>query len=219
MSADWRCSPTLRSFVVTDSAPSSHSGDVLTATADAAAHAAAPADDCPTFEAVYQQHFDFVWRLARRFGAEEGAVDDVVQDVFVVVHRKLGDFEGRSSVRTWLYGIARRVVSDHRKKRSRRRETTIEDAGPVEATAADPEGRAAQSQRLDLLRQLLEELPDEQREVFVLAELEQMSAPEIAELTGAKLNTVYSRLRLARRAFERGLTRMRAREASERGDS
>ncbi len=191
---------------VTDSAPSSHSGDVLTATADAAAHAAVPVEECPSFEAVYQQHFDFVWRLARRFGAEEGAVDDVVQDVFVVVHRKLGDFEGRSSMRTWLYGIARRVVSDHRKKRSRRRETAIEDAGPVEEPAADPEGRAAQAQRLAQLRRLLDEL-------------EQMSAPEIVGLTGAKLNTVYSRLRLARRAFERGLARMRAREASERGDS
>lgn len=193
---------------------------MLTATAEAAAHAAAPTtDDLPTFDAVYQQHFDFVWRLARRFGAEEGAVDDVVQDVFVVVHRKLKDFEGRSSVRTWLYGIARRVVADHRKKRSRRRETAIDEAGPVEAPAADPEGKAAQSQRLAQLRELLDQLPDEQREVFVLSELEQMSAPEIVELTGAKLNTVYSRLRLARRAFERALARMRAIEAKERGDS
>jgi len=201
---------------VTDSAPASHSGDVLTATADAAAHAAAPTtEDPPSFAAVYEQHFDFVWRLARRFGADEGAVDDVVQDVFVVVHRKLGDFEGRSSVRTWLYGIARRVVADHRKKRSRRRETAIEDAGPVEEPAADPEGRAAQAQRLAQLRALLDQLPDEQREVFVLAELEQMSAPEIVEITGAKLNTVYSRLRLARRAFERALARIRAAEAEE----
>jgi len=189
----------------------------LTATADAAAHAAAPTEDCPSFEAVYQQHFDFVWRLARRFGAEEGAVDDVVQDVFVVVHRKLGDFEGRSSLRTWLYAIARRVVADHRKKRLRRRETAIEEAGAVEARATDPEGQAAQSERLQQLRELLDGLSDEQREVFVLAELEQMSAPEIAELTGAKLNTVYSRLRLARRGFERALDRMRARAASERG--
>lgn len=175
--------------------------------------------DPPSFDVVYQQHFDFVWRLARRFGAEDGAVDDVVQDVFVVVHRKLGDFEGRSSVRTWLYGIARRVVADHRKKRSRRRETAIEEAGPVEEPAVGPEGRVAQSQRLARLREILDLLPDEQREVFVLAELEQMSAPEIVELTGTKLNTVYSRLRLARRAFERALARLRAAEAEERGDS
>lgn len=193
----------------------------MTATADAApAHAAVPAtEQSPSFDAVYQQHFDFVWRLARRFGAEEAAVDDVVQDVFVVVHRKLGEFEGRSSVRTWLYGIARRVVADHRKKRTRRRETAIEDAGPVEEPAVGPEGKAAQTQRLAQLRALLDQLPDEQREVFVLAELEQMSAPEIVELTGTKLNTVYSRLRLARRAFERALARMRAAEAKERGDS
>lgn len=192
---------------------------MLTVSAEVAAHAAAPAtEEPPSFDTVYQQHFDFVWRLARRFGADEGAVDDVVQDVFVVVHRKLGAFEGRSSVRTWLYGIARRVVADHRKKRSRRRETPIEAAGAVEEPAPDPERCVARSERLARLRGLLDLLPEEQREVFVLAELEQMSAPEIAELTGTKLNTVYSRLRLARRAFERALTRMHAQEAQRRGD-
>lgn len=205
---------------MTETPESSHRGDVLTATADVSAHAAAPPREATlSFDVVYQEHFDFVWRLARRFGAEEGAVDDVVQDVFVVVHRKLDEFEGRSAVRTWLYGIARRVVADHRKKRSRRRETAIEEAGPVEEPAADPEGRAAQAQRLAQLRVILDQLPEEQREVFVLAELEQMSAPEIVELTGAKLNTVYSRLRLARRAFERALARMRAADGEERGKS
>lgn len=168
----------------------------------------------PPFAEVYEEHFDFVWRTARRLGCPDEALDDVAQDVFVVVHRKLSEFEGRSSLKTWLYAITRRVVADHRRKQQRRRpaNTPFRDERAVCADAS-PQELAARQQAAMLLHSFLGSLPDEQREVFVLAELEQMTAPEIAEATGAKLNTVYSRLRLARRAFERVV----ARQAAKRG--
>lgn len=163
----------------------------------------------PPFEQVYEEHFDFVWRSARRLGVADEALDDVAQEIFLVVHRKLGEFEGRSSLRTWLYAIARRVVSDHRRSARRKRPHT-----PLPETlssSATPHGDVVRQQAASILHAFLESLPDEQREVFVLAELEQMTAPEIADATSAPVNTVYSRLRLARQAFERCVTRHRAR--------
>ena len=201
-----------------------HSDVMMTATAAGAAPATAGLEDesgvrqraerpALVFEEVYAQHFDFVWRTARRLGVGDLHVDDVVQDVFVVVHRKLAGFEGRSSLKTWLYAITRRVVSDHRRAQKRRRpHTPISDS--LACCGASPQERAARLEAAQLLHAFLDTLPDEQREVFVLAELEQMTAPETVEATGAKLNTVYSRLRLARAAFERFVARHRARRAA-----
>ena len=158
---------------------------------------------------VYEQHFDFVWRSARRLGVPESAVDDVVQEVFLVVHRQLASFEGRSSMKTWLFGILHNLVLRERRTWARReRPHAIE---PVEPEPA-PDQQLAEQQARRLLHALLAELDDDKRAVFVLADLEQMSAPEIAEATGLKLNTVYSRLRLARAEMERALARHRARE-------
>src|SRR4051812_35575573 len=69
------------------------------------------------FREVYDENFAFVWRAVANRGVPAAAMDDVVQEVFLVVHRKLDDFEGRSTLRTWLGGIVRRVVADHKKKR------------------------------------------------------------------------------------------------------
>jgi RNA polymerase sigma-70 factor, ECF subfamily len=200
---------------VTDGSTSSHSPAVLTATADlTTGDLGAEASTGLALDTVYREHFDFVWRIARRLGVATSALDDVVQDVFLVVHRRLDGFEGRSTVKTWLYGITRRVVSEHRRRHRRRPETPLDERGPepIEASAQRPDERAERAEAVALLHRLLDGLPDDQREVFVLAELEQLSAPEIVELTGAKLNTVYSRLRLARRAFERALRRERSPE-------
>ena len=175
-----------------------------------------PAVAALTFEGVYEAHFPFVWRSARRLlGMAEGSVDDVVQEVFVVVHRRLGSFEGRSSVKTWLFGITLRVVRDHRRSQVRKstREGDSRDAESVHADAAHaPDERAAKAEAVLALHRILEGLDDEKREVFVLAELEQMSAPEIADALQINLNTVYSRLRTARQAFEEGVARHRARD-------
>jgi len=167
----------------------------------------------PAFEALYREHYPFVWRSVRRLGIPDGEVDDVVQDVFVVVHRRLDDFEGRSSVRTWLFGIAYRVVRDRRRSFAARvdRERQVEHARPP----TEPDRRLARHQAVATLDDLLAELDEDQRETFVMAEVLHMSAPEIAKIMEVKLNTVYSRLRRAREAFEDALQRYLARHEGE----
>jgi RNA polymerase sigma-70 factor (ECF subfamily) len=166
-----------------------------------------------TFRQLYDSYFTFVWRAVANRGVPAAAMDDVVQEVFLVVHRKLPEFEGRSTVRTWLSAIVRRVVSDHVKKRGNR--ATAQEAlhdHPVcsdEDPAADLERRAA----AELVDRLLEKISDVQREVFVLFELEQLTTREIAELTGTNENTVQTRLKAARKAFQRALERHRAANA------
>ncbi len=164
-------------------------------------------------EEIYESCFDFVWRSARRMGVAEASVDDVVQEVFLVAHRRLADFEGRSSIKTWLFSILLRVVSDHR--RTLRRKGGLAPLPPtLVADEADcPAGKTEQREAVRVLHSLLATLDEDKRAVFVLAELEQLTAPEIADALGVNLNTVYSRLRAARRDFERALERHRARES------
>jgi RNA polymerase sigma-70 factor, ECF subfamily len=164
-----------------------------------------------TFAEVYEAQFDFVWRSARRLGVSELHVDDVVQEVFLVVHRRLAEFEARSSLKTWLFAITRRVVADYRRSARRKPSEPIEDFEPAahESSAADVQ--LARSEDARLLYALLDELDADKREVFVLAELEQISGPEIAAALGENLNTVYARLRAARSAFEAAVGRHHAR--------
>ena len=159
----------------------------------------------PSFDQVYADHFDFVWRSIRRLGIPEASVDDALQEVFIVVHRRLSEFEGRAVITTWLFRIILHTVGHHRRSMSRKRafhaDRESPDDLPSEA-ATDPYENTVQAQELRLLYTLLDRLDDDKRAVFVLAELEQMTAPEIAESIGIKLNTVYSRLRAARASFE-----------------
>jgi RNA polymerase sigma-70 factor (ECF subfamily) len=166
-----------------------------------------------TFRQVYDSYFAFVWRAVANRGVKATAMDDVVQEVFLVVHRKLPEFEGRSTVRTWLSGIVRRVVSDHVKKRGNQAtgQEALDDH-PLhsnEDPAADLDRRAAAV----LVDRLLEKMSDVQREVFVLYELEQLTTREIAELTGTNENTVQTRLKAARKTFQRALERSRVANA------
>jgi RNA polymerase sigma-70 factor (ECF subfamily) len=176
--------------------------------ADAARFAPA-AQPRTEFEAIYREHFRFAWRSVRRLGVDLGSVDDVVQEVFLVVHRRMEDFEGRSSTKTWLFGIIRRVIADHRRTQ-RRKPAWSEDApGQLEAvhdTAAKaPDASAEQAEQVRLLYRLLEQLDEDKREVFILAELEGMTMAEIAEALEVNANTVSSRLRVARQRFEAAL--------------
>lgn len=170
---------------------------------------AAPAARMPeSFDEIYEAHFDFVWRSLRRLGVSEVALDDAVQDVFLVVHRRLGDFEARSAMKTWLFGIAMRVAQDHR--RAARRKGALETLPESLADAAPgPLELLEASEALKLLDRALSKLDEEKRAVFVLAEIEEMTAPEIADTLGVKLNTVYSRLRAARHELEATLDRIR----------
>ena len=170
------------------------------------------------FEEVYETYFPFVWRSVRRLGVDESGVDDSVQEIFVVVYRRLPEFEERASIRTWLYGIVLRVVRHHRRTLRRKPAQLGGSAtGPdvetvVDAVDRGPHEQAAKSEAVRVLHALLDEMDDEKREVFVLAELEQMTVPEIAETLDVNLNTAYSRLRAARREFDQAVHRHRARD-------
>lgn len=169
----------------------------------------------PAFDDVYDEHFDFVWRFVRRLGIPAALVDDVVQEIFVVVHRRLADFEGRSSLKTWLSAVVVRVVRDHRRRFRRTALAHDEAADPeslVDAAERGPHERAAQAEAARIVHRLLDELDDDKREVLALAELEQMEVPAIAEALGINLNTAYSRLRAARAAFQQAVARHHARD-------
>jgi RNA polymerase sigma-70 factor (ECF subfamily) len=170
----------------------------------------------PSFAELFDSYFAFVWRTARRLGIPESNLDDVVQETFLVAYRRRDDFEGRSSVKTWLYGIAFNVVRSHRRELGTKYPAALdpERADPSVLTdgADGPHESAAKRQAVRLVDMFLHDLNEDQRDVFVLAELEQLTAPEISGVLGVPLNTVYSRLRLARAEFAKAVTRHRARE-------
>jgi RNA polymerase sigma-70 factor (ECF subfamily) len=147
--------------------------------------------------ALFQEHAAFVWRSLRRLGVSDADVDDLVQEVFLVVHQRLDGYEERERARSWLYSICVRVASNQRRKLFRRRE---------QVTSEPPEGRVSATQlqeiedreALALGHRLLDQLPAEQREVFVLYEVEHMPMAQVAESVGCPLHTAYSRLRMAR---------------------
>lgn len=152
------------------------------------------------FDRVYEEYFSFVWRSLLRLGLSHANVDDATQDVFLVIHRRLSTFEGRSSLKTWIFCVAQRVAYDYR-----RRERRAEAQGPVPLTLLDgrscPEQHADNARAAEFLDAFLNTLDDGKREVFILMELEQMTAPETAQALGINVNTVYSRLRAVRLQF------------------
>lgn len=160
----------------------------------------------PSFESIYEEHFDFIWRSMRRLGISSQSIDDAVQDVFLVVHRRLEDFEERCSLKTWLFGIALRVAHDHH-RRSRRKGGHEQLDAAVADGSPGPHEELAKAEAVRELDRILNSLDEDKRAVFILAEIEQMTAPEIAEALGINVNTVYSRLRSSRRAFEAALAR------------
>ena len=168
---------------------------------------AAPAID---FVAVYHAHFAFVWRSLRRLGVAEHALDDAAQEVFITVHRRLGEFEGRSSIKTWLFGILLNTARHHRRSMARRRDQDPLPDVVIDAAHGGPLESLARAQAVAVLHGFLEGLDDTLRECFVLSELEQMTAPEVAAATGANLHTVHSRIRTARQQFEQMVARRRA---------
>jgi len=163
--------------------------------------------------AVYEAHFRYVWRCLRSLGVRDALLDDAVQDVFLVVQRKLTSFDGRAELRTWLYAIALRIARKYRARFRKDAAPLVEGdpEGDSRASEPDAEGAAQSSERLSLARAALDALDEPKREVFVLALVEQMSAPEIARVLGVPMNTVYSRLRSARQAFEAEVQRLESR--------
>ena len=171
---------------------------------------ASPEDEMPAAEVFYDTHFEFVWRSLRRLGVPLTSLDDATQDVFMVAFRRRDEFAGRSSVKTWLFGIAWNRARELSRRRRRKPEEPLPEC-LVDVAQATQEEALLSREAFQLLYAALDELSSERRALIVMAELEEMSAAEMAELTGAPLNTVYSRLRLARRDFQAAVQRQQAR--------
>lgn len=175
----------------------------MTSEPSAAPNAGDPAER--GFEALFAAHHDFIRRSALALGVPPSIVDDVVQDVFIVALRRLPDLDPTASARGWLYGILRNVARRSKAKHARPplHLAPRPDAPPDEAL----DWRRAAG----VVERFLAGLDDDKREVFVLCELEGLTAPEAAAATGTKLNTIYSRLRTVRALFTKTLTREDAR--------
>ncbi|HVY29955.1 MAG TPA: sigma-70 family RNA polymerase sigma factor [Polyangiaceae bacterium] len=162
---------------------------------------------------VHERHGEFVWRTLHRMGVRPPHVEDVYQEVFIVVHRRLRSFSGQCAITTWLYEICFRVAAGYRRKAHFRREELVSDWSELEpsiagSSSASPERQLVAARQAKQLERILDELPLEYRVVFVMFEIEGMSSEQIAESVGAPLGTVYSRLYRARKRFARALARL-----------
>jgi RNA polymerase sigma-70 factor (ECF subfamily) len=167
-----------------------------------------------SFREIHDQTFVTVTRLARYLGVRDGDLDDLVQEVFIAVHRRLNEFEARASVKTWVASILRLLVQNYR--RTQRRKSAAEARWTVElgdmanlvASELDPSESFGRTQAREALQRVLRELPEDKASVFVMVELEGMTVPEIAESMDANINTIYGRLRAARKAVDDALARL-----------
>lgn len=151
----------------------------------------------PRLRTLFEQHAAFVCRSLRRLGVREADLDDMLQEVFVVVYKRLTDYEERDRAQSWLYSISARVAHAQRRRLFRRRESMTVESHEGSADATQQQ-RIEDSEALRFGHELLAQLPAEQREVFVLYEVEDMPMAQIARALGCPLQTAYSRLRMAR---------------------
>jgi RNA polymerase sigma-70 factor, ECF subfamily len=159
------------------------------------------------FDDVYERHFDFVWRSLRLLGVPAEAVEDATQDTFSVVSRHLASFEGRSSLRTWLFAILQRVAANHRRTARRKLQRLEPLADGIAGQEPTAHARAEAAEAIDQIQSFCETLDLERRAVFVLALLEELPAPEVAQALAIPINTVYSRVRSLREGLRRALER------------
>lgn len=153
------------------------------------------------FNLVFRTHYDFVWRVLRRSGLSEMEADDGVLEVFLVVARKLSDYQERGAMRAWLFAVARQVANHMRRADARRERRHAFADAPV--PHPDPQQVVEQREAARALERFLEHLEEGQADVFYLSEVEGLSAPEIAAALDVPLSTVYGRQRLSRKRFER----------------
>lgn len=160
---------------------------------------------------IHELHADFVWSSLQRLGIHVADLEDALQDVFVVVHRRLATFDGSSRLSTWLFGICLRVASQYRRKAHRRRERGVVDLErmPSEGEGNAPEAAMLAREAERRLEQVLDALEPGRRAVFVMFEVESIGCAEIAEQLGLPLGTVYSRLGAARADFAKAALKLR----------
>ncbi len=199
--------------------PSPSRVDVMTtldADADAVMAVASPPRDVvvtplPAFEALYREHFDFVWRALLRFGVPRRDAEDMLQEVFKVVHQRRAHYDGVTAVRAWLFGIAHNVSRTYR--RGVRRKGLFEPLPEVlpDVAGVHAERAAAAQEEVRLLAHAVHALDDDLRDVFIMTEFLEMTAREIGEALSLSPNTVSSRLRRAWDEVDRRTQRHRAR--------
>lgn len=180
-----------------------------THTLSAPVHVESGAAADAAFTELVRAHSRYVWRVLRGMGVREGDVDDLCQEVFVIIHRKLPELALRSALRSWIYGIALRVARDYRQRAHRRYEDLVAEPNATRAPAQQDRALERQ-QHWALLDRVMAELTDDQRQVFVLFEIEELSMREVCEIAGCPLQTAYSRLHTARARIADKLARLRA---------
>ena len=166
----------------------------------------------PDFGEVYERYFHLVASWIHALGGPDADVEDVAQEVFLVVRRKLGRFDGRN-LRSWLYTITARMLRDHRRRAWFRHIRSGDDLDRLPLTGPDVLEQLEHAQAQRLLYRLLDRMDERRRSVFVLYEIEGYRGEEIAELLGIPLATVWSRLRRARKDFLARVARLRKQES------
>ncbi len=174
----------------------------------------------PTLTQIAEREAEFLWLTLQRLGVRPADCKDVMQDVLMVVHRKLHTYDGRAPLRAWLYGICVGEASNHRRRAWVRRERPFEPSDSVIDTHADrtndmdPERALVARQQQARFDAMLDELDPEKRAVLVMYEVEELSCEQIAATHGIPVGTVHSRLHAARKAFRAVLARWTKRDAS-----
>lgn len=161
------------------------------------------------FAAVFREHAPFAWRCLRRLGVAPGDVDDVCQEVFLVVHRKLSELDPDVSPRGWIYGVCVKKASDHRRLAHKKREKLSDVLPEPEATASGADASLDSRRALRKLDEVLAALDEDKRVAFVLYEIEGLGLEEIATACQCPLQTVYSRLTAARKHVQTALAQQR----------
>lgn len=162
----------------------------------------------PNLRAIFEEHADHVGNSLRRLGVRGADVPDLVQEVFVVVHQILPDYDPERPMWPWLFGICYRTAAAYRRRAFRE----VPDAGALTSERADSSENVLEAMRRQEDRQLvleaIQHIELHRRAVFVMADIDGVAVPEIAQALGLGLNTAYSRLRLAREDFRTAITRL-----------
>jgi RNA polymerase sigma-70 factor (ECF subfamily) len=187
----------------------------LTDSLETLAEVAQQAHSRPTLTEVHARHGEFIWKTLYHLGMRSPHIEDVYQEVFLVVHRRLDSYAGSCAITTWLFEVCFRVAAGYRRRAHFRREQLVPTASVscLAASTLSPERELERRQAALRLQDLLSRMKLEQRVVFTMFELEGMSCDQIAENIGVRLGTVYSRLHRARKSFLRALARQRAHDA------
>jgi RNA polymerase sigma-70 factor (ECF subfamily) len=162
------------------------------------------ATDAEGFGTLYAEHFQFVWRCLRGLGVASAQLEDAAQDVFVVVHQRLHSFEHAAALRSWIFGIVRRIAYRYRRTAQRKPSGGSQDE-EAPTSEPGPQERIQDVEAARFVDGFVSGLDDRKREVFVLGVLEGLTVPEIAEALEVPLNTAYTRLRRARAEFRKAL--------------